>query len=185
MESDELQRIEMKARRAYETTRLRRATVAFAPLFVLVVAAALIGQRIGYTLAFGSALFMLGVGLLWYGRGVKRAVLPGVAAGLVPFVFALCAKHISHACIGAGCMALCVPACFAGGIIAGIVIDVVALRHASKVRFWLAASGVGLLTGAMGCVCAGVLGLAGLFVGFAISAIPGVVAALLRRRSAQ
>ena len=44
--------------------------------------------------------------------------------------------------------------------------------------------GIGLLTGAMGCVCAGALGLAGLLVGFALSAIPGLVAAAGRRRSA-
>jgi hypothetical protein len=184
MESDDLQRAEKKARRAYELARVRRAALAFAPVVVLVVAAALLGERVGYILAFGSALFILGVGLLWYGRGVKRAVLPGLGAGLVPLVFGLCAKHVSHACMGAGCMALCVPACFAGGVVAGIVIDVVSVRGATKIGFWVAASGIGLLTGAMGCVCAGALGLAGLFVGFAISAIPGIVAAMLRQRSA-
>jgi hypothetical protein len=181
MESTELQRIERRARRAYELSRARRAAVGFAPVVLLVVVAALFGERFGYTLAFGSALFLLGVGLLWYGRGVKRAVLPGLAAGLVPLVFGLCAKHIAHACTGDGCMALCVPACFVGGVIAGIVIDWVALRSASKAGFWIAASGVGLLTGAMGCVCAGVLGLVGLLVGFAVSALPGVVAIVLRR----
>ncbi len=185
MESVELERIETRVRRAYEMSRVRRAAVAFAPVALLVGAAAIIGQRVGYTLAFGSALFMLGVGLLWYGRSVKRAVLPGLAAGLVPLAFGLCAKHISHACIGDGCMALCVPACFAGGLIAGMVIVWVTLRRAGKVGFWVAASGIGLLTGAMGCACAGVLGLTGLLVGFAVSAVPGMVAAVLRRRSAQ
>jgi hypothetical protein len=184
MESADLQETEMRARRAYELTRVRRAGLAFAPVVLLVAVAALIGERVGYVLAFGSALFMLGAGLLWYGRGVKRAVLPGLAAGLVPLVFGLCAKHVGHACMGAGCMTFCVPACFVGGVIAGLVIDFVTLRSASKVGFWVAASGIGLLTGAMGCACAGALGLAGLFVGFAISAVPGMVAAVLRRRTA-
>jgi hypothetical protein len=183
MESAELHRAAARARRAYERTRFLRAAVAFAPAVLLVLAAALVGNRMGYSLAFGSALFFLGVGLLWYGRGVKRAVLPGLAAGLVPLVFGLCAKHVGHVCMGDACMALCVPACFAGGFVAGIVIDFVGLRGAKQVGFWVAASGVGLLTGAMGCVCAGALGLAGMLVGFAVSAAPGVAAALLRRRT--
>ena len=81
MESADIQRTEARARRAYEWTRVRRAAGAFAPVLVLVVAAALVGERVGYILAFGAALFILGLGLLWYGRGVKRAVLPGLAAG--------------------------------------------------------------------------------------------------------
>lgn len=150
---------------------------------MLIVAAALIGEQVGYILAFGAALFLLGVGLLWYGRGVKRAVLPGLAAGLVPLIFGLCAKYV-HTCSGAGCLSFCVPACFAGGLVAGVVVDFVGLRSANKLGFWVAASGIGLLTGAMGCVCAGALGLAGLVVGFAIAAAPGVIAAAMRRRHA-
>jgi hypothetical protein len=183
MESADLRPIEMRARRAYELTRVRRAALAFAPVVLLIVGAALIGERVGYILAFGSALFLLGAGLLWYGRGVKRAVLPGLAAGLVPLIFGLCAKYV-HTCMGAGCLAFCVPTCFAGGLIAGVVVDFVGLRSATKMGFWVAASGIGLLTGAMGCVCAGALGLAGLMVGFAIGAAPGMVAAALRRRRA-
>src|SRR6266545_165551 len=78
MESDELKRVEQRARLAYETSRLRRAIIAFAPILLLVIAAALIGQRVRYTLALGTALFTFGVVLLWYGRDIRRAVLPGV-----------------------------------------------------------------------------------------------------------
>jgi len=182
MESNDLKETEHRARRAYETTRLRRAAVAFAPVLLLMTAAVFIGHRVGYTMAFGSALFIIGVGLLWYGRSTKRAVLPGLIAGSVPLLFALCAKHVGHACVGDGCMVLCVPACAVGGVIAGIVIDFVCLRGGRGIGFWVAASGIGLLTGAMGCACAGALGLAGLAVGFAASAVPGLVATLLRRR---
>jgi hypothetical protein len=162
---------------------VRRAALAFAPVFLLIVGAALIGERVGYILAFGAALFILGVGFLWYGRGVKRAVLPGLAAGVIPLIFGLCAKYV-HDCMGPGCLAFCVPACFAGGLVAGIVVDVVGLRTANNIGFWVAASGVGLLTGAMGCVCAGALGLAGLVTGFALSAVPGVIATAMRQRHA-
>ncbi len=182
MESADLQHVEKRARRAYELTRVRRAALAFAPVFLLILGAALIGERVGYILAFGSGLYVLGVGLLWYGRGVKRAVLPGLAAGLVPLIFGLCARYV-HDCMGPGCLAFCVPACFAGGFVAGVVVDFVGLRSANKIGFWIAASGIGLLTGAMGCVCAGTLGLAGLVAGFALGAVPGLLTASLRRRS--
>jgi hypothetical protein len=182
MESADLQRAENLARRAYELTRVRRAALAFAPVLLLILGAALIGERVGYILAFGSGLFVLGVGLLWYGRGVKRAVLPGLAAGFVPLIFGLCARYM-HNCVGPGCLAFCVPACFAGGFVAGVVVGFVGLRSANKIGFWVAVSGVGLLTGAMGCVCAGALGLAGLVAGFAVGTVPGVLTAALRRRS--
>jgi hypothetical protein len=183
MESDELKKIEARARLAYETTRAVRAAVAFAPILLLATAAALIGDRLGYALTFGSALFVLGVALLWYGRNLKRAVLPGVLAGMVPLLFALCAMHVGRACMGDGWLTVCVPACVAGGIVAGILIDLVCLRAAHRSAVWLAASGIVLLTGAMGCSCAGVLGLLGLAIGFAVSAVPGFVAAMLRRRT--
>ncbi len=86
--------------------------------------------------------------------------------------------------MGAGCLTLCVPMCLAGGVIAGVVLDVVTLRGSNRVGFLIAGSGVGLLTGAMGCVCAGPLGLLGLLAGFGLSAIPGLVAAALARRPA-
>jgi hypothetical protein len=183
MESVDLQGTESRARRAYELTRVRRAALAFAPVVVLIVGAVLIGEQVGYILAFGGALFLLGVGLLWYGRGVKRAVLPGLAAGFVPLMFGLCSKYV-HTCTGPGCLAFCVPACFAGGLLAGVIVDAVGLRRVNKLSFWAAASGVVLLTGAMGCVCAGALGLVGLVVGFAVGSVPGIVAAVLRRRLA-
>ena len=39
----------------------------------------------------------IGAAMLWYGRDPQKAVLPGIVAGLVPLVFALCANHM-HAC---------------------------------------------------------------------------------------
>jgi hypothetical protein len=182
MESHDLKDTERRARRAYESARLRRAAVAFAPVLLLMTATALVGHRFGYTLAFGSALFALGVGLLWYGRSAKQAVLPGVAAGLVPLLFALCAKQ-AHGCVGDHCMMFCVPACLAGGVIAGIVVGSVGVRKGRGLGFWFAASGVTLLTGAMGCACVGVPGLIGLALGYAVTTVPALIVAQVRRRS--
>jgi hypothetical protein len=180
MDSTSLQRAEHRARRAYEMSRLRRAALAFAPVLALVVIAMITGRRSGPTLAFGSGLFVFGVALLWYGHDVRRAVLPGVAAGFVPLAFAICARQVGHACMGDECMAVCVPACAAGGLVAGALIAFTAIRGKRRLGFWLAASGVALFTGAMGCVCAGASGLLGLGVGFTVSGAPGLISSATR-----
>lgn len=182
MESNDLAYAERRARLAYEGSRLRRAAFAFAPVLLIVACSALIGHRVGYALAFGSALFVFGVALLWYGHDIRRAVIPSVLAGLVPLVFALCAKFIDHVCMGDDCMKLCVPACAAGGLIAGIAISVACFRRGSGLGFLLVASALTLLTGALGCSCAGVLGLAGLAVGYLVPTALGLVAIAFRRR---
>jgi hypothetical protein len=45
--------------------------------------------------------------------------------------------------------------------------------------FWLSASSLALLTGAMGCTCVGYSGVAGLALGFAVGSAPG----FFRRRA--
>jgi hypothetical protein len=96
MESTE--RLEERAKIRYELARLRRAVLGFAPVFVIVAVAALFAKRPSSTLAFGVAVFTVGAVLLWYGRDLRRAVLPGLAAGIVPLVLVLCANHVSHVC---------------------------------------------------------------------------------------
>jgi hypothetical protein len=181
MDSADLRRVERRARRAYEWSRVRRAAFGFAPVLVLVTAAVCLVEQRGQTLAFGSALFLLGVVVLWYGRDLKRAVLPGLAAGLIPLVAAICAHGVGHPCTGDCCTALCLPACQGGGLAAGLVVAWVGLRRSRGVWFWFTASGISLLTGAMGCVCVGYAGLTGLGLGYAIGVVPGFLAALIRR----
>jgi hypothetical protein len=48
-------------------------------------------------LIFGALMFVFAGVLLWYGRELKRAVLPSLFAGTVPAVLALCATHVGHA----------------------------------------------------------------------------------------
>lgn len=177
MGSTDLARIERKARLAYELSRLRRALLGFAPMLGLVVIAVLLGHRATPTLVFGAGLFASGVILLWYGHDVKRAVLPGVAAGTVPLLLALCAKHL-HACVGGVCMSLCVPVCVLGGLIAGAIVAAAGIRGRRGVAFWLAGSGMTLFTGAMGCACAGPWGIVGLIVGYVVGGAPGLVASM-------
>lgn len=180
MDSTDLERAEQRARRAYEMARLRRAVLAFAPVLALIAVATLTGDHSGRSLALGAGLFVFGVVLLWTGQDVRRAVLPGLAAGLVPLAFALCARQVGHACMGDRCMTVCVPACAAGGLVAGALVAFIATRARRGFAYWLAASGVALFTGAMGCVCAGAAGLLGLGLGFAVSGAPGLIGAATR-----
>lgn len=178
---ESVERTEQRARARYELARMRRALLGFAPVLIIVAVATVFAKRPSATLGFGVAVFAVGAVFLWYGRDVRRAVLPGVAAGIVPLVLTLCANHIGHACMGDRCMSLCIPACATGGVVAGLVVAVVGVRRRGGVGFWIATSAVALLTGAMGCVCVGYAGLVGLFVGFAGGLASGLVMRLFRR----
>jgi hypothetical protein len=180
---ESIERIEQRARVRYELARARRALLGFLPVFVVVAVAALFAKRPTSTVAFGIAVFALGAIFLWYGRNLKRAVLPGVAAGLVPLVIALCANHVEHGCMGDHCMFFCVPACTAGGVIAGLVVAVVGVRRRSGPAFWASASAVALLTGAMGCSCVGYAGVVGLALGFGVGLLAGLAQKALSKRS--
>lgn len=174
MDSTELARIERRARRGYELARARRALIGVLPVLAIVWLATLFTHRPTSTVAFGLATALAGALMLWYGRDPQRAVLPGVAAGLIPLVAALCANHFHH-CGPDGCTSWCVPACTAGGVVAGLAVAWVGVARRAGVRFWVSASGLALLTGAMGCACVGYSGVLGLAVGYLVGAAPLVL----------
>lgn len=181
MDSTDLQAFEQRARRKYEWARGRRAVIGFSPALVVVAAAALNTRHAGSATAFGVAMFAAGVLLLWYGRDLKRAVLPGLALGTLPLVLALCANHV-HSCSGTVCMSWCVPACTVGGLCAGIGVGIIGHRVRRSAGYWAGASALTLLTGAMGCSCAGYAGVVGLVAGFALGIAPALVRSLIARR---
>ena len=177
MDSIDLDRVERRARARYERQRLWRALWGFAPLAAIVGPAALVARHPSWTLAIGLGVFALGVVLLWYGRDLRRGVLPGVAAGVVPLVFALCAPHLGHECMGDSCMTVCVPACTLGGALAGLAVGFVVRRQKLSRTALAAASLVALLTGAMGCACIGLAGVVGLILGFGLGLLPSMAKA--------
>ncbi|HWL88914.1 MAG TPA: hypothetical protein VNO21_24085 [Polyangiaceae bacterium] len=181
MDSTDLARAEHSARLRYEWARVRRSLIGFAPILIVVGVAVAIGRHRTATVCFGLATFVAGVAMLWYGREFKRAVLPGVAAGIVPLAMALCASHVEHGCTGDGCMMLCVPACTVGGIIAGLAVANIANERGRSVWFWVSASSIALLTGAMGCTCPGYPGLVGLVLGYGAGLVPTLLRRLFAR----
>jgi hypothetical protein len=174
MDSTDLTKLERRVRLRYEWARLRRALLGFLPLLVIAALAVAFGRHPSATAAFGLAAFLFGVILLWYGRDVRRAVLPGVAAGLVPLVLALCATHL-HDCTGDACMMVCVPVCATGGLLAGVAVTVMARQRRAPLTFLVPASALALLTGAMGCACVGYSGVIGLALGYAAGLLPMLV----------
>lgn len=184
MDSIELKRLERRIRLKYEWSRAVRALVGFAPAMLVVLIAALFARRPSSAVAFGVAMFTIGATLLWYGRDLRRAVLPGLLAGIAPLVLTLCAIRVGHACMGDGCVMLCLPACAAGGLVAGLAVAAVGHRGGHGAGFWLSASVIALLTGAMGCVCVGYSGLIGLAIGFGVGMVPTAAQALFARNSA-
>lgn len=183
MDSIDLARIERRARFKYEWSRVLRALLGFAPALIVVVVAILANKHSGSALAFGGAMFIVGVALLWYGRDVRRAVLPGLAMGLFPLALTLCANHVGHACMGDRCMTLCIPACAIGGLGAGIGVSVIGLRWKQGLPFWIGATALTLLTGAMGCSCAGFTGVVGLALGYGVGLLVGIIRGPLARNS--
>jgi hypothetical protein len=181
MGSIDLGRVEARARRRYEWSRALRALLGFAPALLVVAAAALLGKRPASAVAFGALLFALGVFLLWHGREIRRAVLPGFAAGVFPLALTLCANRMGHLCTGDHCVSWCLPACTLGGLAAGAIVATLLRRGKHGLAAWLAASGVALLTGAMGCTCVGYSGVIGLALGYGVALLP----ALARRALGQ
>ena len=174
--SIDVERVERRARIVYEWARLRRALIGFAPALLLVALAIQTSTRPSMTAPFAASVFGAGVLALWYGREPRRAVLPGVAAGLIPAGLTFCTMHLGHMCFASHCTSVCMAACILGGAGAALVVGRVAVRRRLGWRFWVSASALTVLTGALGCACLGYSGLAGLAVGYACGAVPGLAA---------
>lgn len=174
MESIELAQVQRRVRLAYELGRTRQALAGALPLLLTAALAASIGPRPESALWLGALSFGVAVLLLWYGRDAQRAVLPGFVAGLVPLGLALLANGVHH-CGVHGCGSWCVPACTLGGLVAGLAVASVGNALRAGTTFWVSGSAIALLTGAMGCACAGYVGVIGMAVGFSAGLVPGVL----------
>ena len=183
MEPTDLELLERRFRRVYEVSRLKQAVYGFVPILMLVLASATFGGHHSLALVLGPLLFAGGVLALWYGREPARGVLPGALAGGTALVLVLCANRMGHVCTGSECVSWCLPACVAGGVISGALVSLVGVRQRRGVGYWASASGITLLTGALGCSCAGFSGVIGLGLGFVAVTAPSLTALGFRRAS--
>ena len=170
--------LEARARRAYEMGRLRSG-LRFAPFVLAAGAAALAsGRPFPLVAALTGALLALALGFSSMGGAAARAVTPGLLAGAAALAMPLLMATVGHACFGPACMKLGLPACIAGGALAGALI---AKRVTGEpdLRFAAAAISLGALTGSLGCTIAGAAGILGML-GGAIAAAGPVLAAARR-----
>jgi hypothetical protein len=157
-----------RARRAYEWGRLRRALLGALPLALLIGPALALTPRVVPTLILATTLLLGAIGLLWLGHGYPRAALLGVAAGALPLGLVLCSSRLGHACAGSMCMEFCFATSALGGAAAGALIGSWAFEKRVSALLLLTASAFGLLTGAMGSTCVGLLGVVALAIGFGL-----------------
>jgi len=181
MEPSEVLLLERRFRRVYELGRLKRALVGFVPMLLLVLASMTFGGRFSIAIIIAPLLFAGGVLALWYGREPGRGVLPGALAGGAALVLVLCANQMGHFCTGEGCLSWCLPACITSGVLAGAVISFIGVRQRRGWGYWVSASGITLLTGALGCSCVGFSGLIGLAAGFLGVAVISLAGSAARR----
>ena len=164
-----------KALQRYELARLKWAAAGAVLSLAIPAAAYLLGHRPDTALLLGAGL-AIGVGaLLWRGQGWAVAVPAGLKAGLVPLAFALGAQHIGHVCTAGGCTTLCVPACVAGGAIAGVLVALGARKSAWPRATLAGGLAVSLAIGAMGCACVGYSGMLGMLGGTLVTALGGIL----------
>lgn len=152
-----------RARRAYERGRLSwalpRAAEAIAVAAVALLGCPAPGRPAACAAALGVALAVC----LWRGGAWARGARLGFLAGLAP-CWLPAAVRLGYASCDRICPVL--PAvCLAGGLVAGLLLGWLGLRLQGGRRFWLAALGTAVLAGAVGCLPAGLAGLAGMSLG--------------------
>jgi hypothetical protein len=178
--NDNLEATRRRARRRYEWTRARQALLGFLPVLVPIGIACTMSGRPSWALGFGLSLFAVGVSVLWYGRELRRAVLPGLAAGAAPLLLVAFAPHFGHTCDGLTCTSLCLVACAVGGALAGFFIGTRDVVRRGGIRLWAVTSAVAVLTGALACARLGGAGLFGLVLGFVAGSVPGLARRLFK-----
>lgn len=173
MALSDLRDLRARARRAYEVGRLRWALEQAWPVFPLLAVAFALGQPRSVTLAFGSALLFAAGALRWIGGPWARAVPHGMVAGSAPLLLPCLFQGDCSVCLGSVCWSGCLMACVGGGLLAGAWIGACASRlQEGRLAFTLSGAAVAALTGSMGCVLAGMFGIAGMVAGLALTATP-------------
>jgi hypothetical protein len=160
--------LEARVRRAYERGRALRALTRSAPLLAIGALVLLLDRRPVLVLGIDGLLFATAVLLLWRGQQAGRGMLAGLAAGAIPLLSGVCLQGYQLLCRAPVMMSGCFAVCSAGGLLAGGLIAWTAQRRGATSAFVLSAGTVALLMGTLGCVCAGVGGVVGLFWGLAV-----------------
>lgn len=167
-------RLQRRARRAYEWSRVRTAALVALVVLPLIGTTAVETGLHRKALLIGGVLLAISIGLRWWHRRGAEDATAGLQAGLLPFAAALGVCRFSPTCP----WALAVAICGTAGVGAGVWLGLHAFGHEDTgLPRWIAGAVVALLTGALGCLALGAgstLGVAfGLSVGTVVSSAVG------------
>ena len=169
-----------RARRAYELGRLDAALRRSLLLAPLVATAFLCCADASGVLIGGLGLMAVVTFCLWRGEAFRRGVRPGLIAGMVPLILPLAIQAAGHPCDPYRCLldaSICLLAGGAGGIALGLAAP--RPREAGGIPLFVAGLVAGL-TGSMGCVLYGLIGLGGMALGLLGGAVPLLAARYAR-----
>jgi hypothetical protein len=161
-----------RARRAYEWGRLRDGAVKAWPALLLTAVSWWLCHEPVLSVAIGAGLFALATGLFWYGRIAAQAASAGLKAGMAAFAVLVAAFHFYCA---PNCSTLTALLIINGGcgLGVGLLLSVASTRlQTQRNVFLLFASIVAALSGMLGCVLFGPMGLAGMAAGVLLSTAP-------------
>jgi hypothetical protein len=161
-----------RARRAYELGRLRLGLRTALVVMPMIGLSLLLSTRPALSWSAGALLFALVAALSARGGAHGRAVVPGLLAGSLPLLLPALLRTSGHCCIGGACWSMCMAGCIVGGLFAGVAIGLVAASEPERSRFLLASTAIAGLAGALGCVMAGALGIAGMALAVLASSWP-------------
>jgi hypothetical protein len=125
------------------------------------------------------AFLLLARALAYFGRAPGDAVVPGLGAAMLATYLPLLVRLVGHACASEACLDLCLPACVAGGLLAGLLLAFRARSQQTppeRAQTLLAGCALVLLAAPLGCAVFGLAGLAAVAAGLAVGAAPALVA---------
>lgn len=166
-----------RVRWSYELGRLRVALPGLAAAAALVALVLLRPHPSAAPFLAGALLLAVLVAGLWR-RVSAHAVLPGLAAGLVPLFAPALTMQAGMGCGLRDCAQLCLWGCLGGGVVAGALIAWRSKALTSGRRLFLGVAGaIGTLAGTLGCLEFGAFGLLLLLGGVVVVLSPSWVLA--------
>jgi hypothetical protein len=170
--------LEHLARRAYERGRLMRGLKMSAVALPLAAFSSLLHRRFLPAAVMGALLLTLVAWAVWRGRGAARGALRGMLAGAIPMLVPLALEATSRGCTGMMCCrlcSLCMPLGILGGAVAGLLVMVLSLREKEQRRTFVLAGGLAAcLTGSLGCLVSGPLGVVYMLAALLLVSSPGL-----------
>ncbi|HLI17641.1 MAG TPA: hypothetical protein VKV22_05130 [Rhodanobacteraceae bacterium] len=162
------------ARRAYEWGRLEHAALQSSVALLLTAISVGVCRESAWSVAIGASLFVLATSLLWLGRTAARAARAGLRAGVLAFAIPIV---VLHGYFGADCSIETVLIVNAlTGLVVGVLLSVQAMRLGGRCYAYLFGAGtLVILSGTLGCLFFGPIGVTGMVVGYFVATAPVMV----------